>query len=601
MLQAQRAAYALLYATMDLGYFVSQPKSTLFPVQRMVHLGLGIDSKQMAYFLTDKIRAKFRGRREELLLSGTSNEKQMQSFLGKCNHLRAVFPASSIFTFHSRKFVSTLDDIQSPLPPGVVDELNFWSFVDSQTEPVPFRSHQHLRLQLSTDASGFAYGADVSLPSGRVVLRDYWRSELLCKDICVKEALAVLFALQALPDSIQGRRVDVHVDNSGLVHAWSGLKSSSAGLVEVLRELVFLCLDLNVDLRLLWIPTASNPADAPSRCLSRLDAGLSCSLRHRVWNRFGPLSWDLMAIPSNAFRLRGGRPLPFFSPFPVLGSSGVDVFSQSPPSGVLYAFPPFVMIPSLVGLLIEWGGVRVVLVLPVGLPSSSSWLPRLSPFIVDELLLAGGSELGVLNLPSRKGFSPNLHPLGFGLRAYCCLFPAHPPKPCLPQPSVKVLVVSDSMFRPFSGLLWPPPFAVRVICLSGARLRQVLLEGLRVLSSSAFDVLLFHGGVNDVSKDGGRFEASLRQACLCASESLPVSFPNGKVLCSSVCQTKSSALNVHVGLANSVLRSFSTDNGWSFVSHDNVRFHDLSDTVHLNATGVVKVFRRICSALRSLA
>ena len=127
MSRAQRAAYALLYATMDLGYYVSQPKSTIFPVQRMVHLGLGIDSTQMAYFLTDKIRAKFRGRRNELLLAGTSNEKQMQSFLGKCNHLRSVFPASSLFTFHSRQFVSTLDHTQSSLPPKVVDELNFWS------------------------------------------------------------------------------------------------------------------------------------------------------------------------------------------------------------------------------------------------------------------------------------------------------------------------------------------------------------------------------------------------------------------------------------------------------------------------------------------
>ena len=598
--QAQRAAYALLFATMELGYFISQPKSTIFPVQRLVHLGLGIDSTQMAYFLTDKIRVKFRRKREELLSTGSTNERQMQSFLGSCNHLRSIFPASSLFTFHCRKLVASLGLVQSPLPPGVIDELNFWSFVDSQTDPVPFRLHRHLQLQLFTDASGYAYGADVSLPSGRVVLRDYWRSELLCMDICVKEAMAVLFALQALPDLIQGRRVDVHVDNAGLVHAWSGLKSSASDLVGVLREIFFLCVDLNVDLRLHWISTVSNPADAPSRELSRLDAGLSCSLRRKVWRWCGPLSWDLMAIPSNAFRLPEFGSLPFFSPFPVPGSSGVDVFSQSPPSGTLYAFPPFVMISPLIGLLIEWGGVRVALLLPTGLSSASSWLPRLSPFVVDELLLAGDSALGVLNLPTKNGFSPNLRPLGFGLKVYLCSFPAHPPKPSLPLPSVKVLVVSDSMFRPFGSLLWPRPFDVKLICLSGARLHRVLLECFQVLPSARFDVVLFHGGINDVSKDGAKLEVSLRRSCVLASESFPAFLSSKKILCSSVCQTRSSALNIHVAAANMILRSFSSSNGWSFVSHDNVRFSDLSDTVHLSATGVVKVYRRICSALRSL-
>ena len=67
---------------MELGYFISQPKSTLLPVQKMVHLGFGIDSVEMAFYLPEKLRAKFRTRREELLSSRQACEKQMQSFLG---------------------------------------------------------------------------------------------------------------------------------------------------------------------------------------------------------------------------------------------------------------------------------------------------------------------------------------------------------------------------------------------------------------------------------------------------------------------------------------------------------------------------------------
>ena len=596
--QADRAAYALLFATMELGYYISQPKSTLRPVQRMVHLGLGIDSTRMAYFLTDRIRQKFRLRREELLGSGSCNEKQMQSFVGKCNHLRSVFAASSLFTFHSRKFISSLSDVQTPLPPNVIDELNFWSFVDSQTEPVPFRFHQHLRLRLFTDASGFAYGAEVLLPSGPLVLRDYWRSELLSRDICVKEALAVLFALQALPESVERRRVDISVDNEALFHSWSGLKASSQDLVEVLRELFLFCVDLNVDLRLHWVPSASNPADAPSRVLSHGDCALAPALRLKVWNWGGPFHFDLMALPSNVFQIPGHSPLPFFSPFPVAGSAGVDLFSQQLPQGRLWCFPPHVMIRAVIGLLDEVGGRWVALILPVG-PAFVSWLPRLSPFIVKELPLASSSEKGVVLFPSRSGFSLNRYPLGFGLTAYLCFFPPRPSISApLPPPSVRVLMVADSMFRPISSLIWPRPFAVKVVCMSGGKLRSVLLRLFYFLSLSHFDICLFHGGVNDVSKSGDDFESAFRETCSFAAAGFPSRFPRGSVFCSSVCQTRSSALNLKVCQANTILRSFSAANGWRFISNDNIHFPDLSDEVHLNAAGVAKLYRHISSALR---
>ena len=586
---------------MELGYYISQPKSTLLPVQRMVHLGFGVDARLMAYFLTDKIRSKFRRRREELLSSGTCNEKQMQSFLGKCNHLKSVFPASSLFTFHSRRFVSSLSENQSVIPPLVLDELRFWSFVDSQTEPVPFRSHQHLRLTLFTDASNFAFGAIAHLSSGTVVLRDYWCTELLSRDICVKEALAVLFSLQALPESVRGRRVDVHVDNEGLFYAWSGLRSSSPGLVGVLKELFFFCLELNVDLRLHWVSTHCNPADEPSRCLSRSDAALSPRLRKVVWNWRGPFSWDLMALPSNVFSLPGSAPLPFFSPYPVPGASGVDVFSQSPPSGTLYGFPPFVMIPAVIGLLAEWGGVSAVLVLPSG-PRAPSWLPRLSHFVVDRLDLAGPTQSDVLLLPSVAGLVSNYLPLGFSLTAFFCQFPPRPPISVLaPARSFRVLVGADSMLRPLSSSSWPAPYAVEVICISGGSLRSVLQECFRRMSVSRFDALFFHAGVNDVSRGGDDFQVSFQDSCLYASQAISTFFPGKPVICSSVVQTKLSVLNQRVCLANGILRSQCEESGWRFLSHDSIFYHDLSDNVHLSPSGIAKLYRSICNSFRAFA
>ena len=95
------------------------------------------------------------------------------------------------------------------------------------TEPIPFRKQQHVSAHLSTDALGYAWGASINLPSGPLKLRNYWLTSLLLRDICVKKALAVFFCLQAIQENLFNRRVDVFVDNEGLVHAWHGLHSHS--------------------------------------------------------------------------------------------------------------------------------------------------------------------------------------------------------------------------------------------------------------------------------------------------------------------------------------------------------------------------------------
>ena len=174
----------------------------------------------------------------------------------------------------------------------------------------------------------FAWGAQVDLPSGPLLLRDYWTSTLFRCDICSEEALAVLFALRSVASHLFRRRVDVFVDNVGLVLVWAGLKSKSVELTSVLRELFLFCVDNRVSLDLLWVSTKENPADAPSRVLDRSDSMLSSDVRSRLWSLYGPFSFDLMALPSNVFSSPSGSPLPFFSRDPFPSSRGTNVSSS---------------------------------------------------------------------------------------------------------------------------------------------------------------------------------------------------------------------------------------------------------------------------------
>ena len=63
-------------------------------------------------------------------------------------------------------------------------------------------------------------------------------------------------------------------------------------------------------------------------------------------------SVDLMALPSNVQSHPSGTPIPFFSPFPVIGSAGVNLFAQLPRHlplvfTNLYVFAPIVLIPEV--------------------------------------------------------------------------------------------------------------------------------------------------------------------------------------------------------------------------------------------------------------
>jgi hypothetical protein len=147
--EAKRALYCVLYFSSHLGYYVSSKKSQLVPVQKMVHLGFGIDSLTSSFFLPEKKRLKFRGLHERLLTNKEATLHDMQSFVGKCNSLRLVFPAASLFMQGCCNIMRLLDDVAlASLAGDILEEIRFWHFVDSFTKPMSWRREQHAQLLL---------------------------------------------------------------------------------------------------------------------------------------------------------------------------------------------------------------------------------------------------------------------------------------------------------------------------------------------------------------------------------------------------------------------------------------------------------------------
>ena len=436
---------------------------------------------------------------------------------------------------------------------------------------------------------------------------DYWSPSVrAATDICCKEALALYLVLQSVIDMLWDRRVDVEVDSQSLYNAWTRQRARSPNLARILKLIFALTLEVNFDLKLQWVPTEMNRADLPSRELSKADARLAKPLWLLLQTELGGdtgFSWDLMALPSNVPRGWDDRPLKFFSRFPVPGTSGVNIFAQPCLRGEeLYVFPPFVLIPSLIKLFLEWGDVVVTLVVPKH-SQPRSWWPYLKSFAGRSLRISEAGQVGVLEYPAREGYVPNTVGLPFELWALRCFFPRDAQlvkEVQLPQQH-SVLMVSDSMLRGLNSLSWPVCLSVRQIVFGGARMETLCRSLASLCMAQKPEVAVLHGGINNFSRSADCREGVklLLEVFSSAARQLCRTYPEVRFVMSGICQTRNSRVNCSVATANAGLKEICQEVGWHFLPNDFITQNDLADEVHLSLWGSLKLHRRLQMFLRS--
>ena len=164
-------------------------------------------------------------------------------------------------------------------------------------------------------------------------------------------------------------------------------------------------------------------ADAPSRTCSELDCMLSEKAWKSVEHRFGPHSFDLMALDSNCRRDRSGLKLPHYSPWPTPASEGVNAFLQPIPlEHNIYAFLPFVLLGTLWKYFLDQGFQgALTLVVPDLRPRHFRWA-LLQSVVVHRLLFGRKGNDAVLLFPSRSTHVWSARRLQWDLWAYRCIF-----------------------------------------------------------------------------------------------------------------------------------------------------------------------------------
>lgn len=219
--------------------------------------------------------------------------------------------------------------------------------------------------------------------------------------------------MKALPSEIRDCRIDAFDDSKVLIDGPGSRRSPE--LTRVTKELFFALSSRNLQISLTHILPRENPADGPSRRLSRLDSRLVTEAWERVEKAFGDPRGHtlyLMVLDSNVMLGRKGTPLPYFSPHPTPQSAGVNMFSKSLlefediPNP--YVFPSFELVGPVWKFLYTFS-IAFTIAVPQ-LSHFSYWWPELTARSQDRVLLGGCGAAGVVLAPSTRGFVPLICP-----------------------------------------------------------------------------------------------------------------------------------------------------------------------------------------------
>lgn len=129
------------------------------------------------------------------------------------------------------------------------EELEFLNFLDSLQGVASWRKEQHLQVVLATYSSLYRWDACMIVQGDFQEFGDFWS---VCdqRPFHVKEASALLCALQSVGNLIENSRVDAFCDNQAVIASWNNQGGRDSSLNQVLKELLHLACQKNFDLRL---------------------------------------------------------------------------------------------------------------------------------------------------------------------------------------------------------------------------------------------------------------------------------------------------------------------------------------------------------------
>ncbi|XP_074505795.1 uncharacterized protein LOC141775954 [Sebastes fasciatus] len=361
--QAERDTASLLHHMTRLGLTVNHAKSCLIPSQRVVFIGLTLDSRHMLAFPTPRrVNAIL-----QLLLRFRKNRRLRYSLflrlLGMLTSVTSVVPLGLLYLRPFQIWINGLQlDPKSHRSKRVrvscrcLLALRPWRAGAYLARGISLGSIPSRREVVVTDASPSGWGAVWQ----HRAIRGLWTAQEAAEHINVLELRAIYLALRKFLPHLRGRHVIVRSDNkSAVYHVNRQGGTRSPRLLQVARRLLVWAFPCFSSLRAMYLPGPQNVvADFLSR--QKPPAGewrLHPEVVEEIWRKYGAAEVDLFASEASTH-----CPL-WFSLTETTSPLGLDALAHPWPDCLLYAFPPFPLIAVTLHR-IQHGNNRLLLVAP---------------------------------------------------------------------------------------------------------------------------------------------------------------------------------------------------------------------------------------------
>lgn len=376
-------------------------KSTTVPTQRLKHLGFQLDLASGTFEVPPDRWDRFQHLVSGLLASSADGNmvpcRRVASAAGQVISMGlALGGVSRLF---SRSLYADIDTAATwghriALSPASREELKFWKGTDrlSYTGRIHKQPDHGAAVHLACDASGIGWGGlCTDGPPGSAIAKGFFLPWHRLESSTHREMRGLLHTLESLQHLIKGQRVQVQVDNQGLL-AVTSKGSSKPGLADLAKAIFWLCLRLGVALQVVWVPRDRNQAaDEISKSGDKDDWQLNPRF-------FAPLQtrWGVFDVDRFATHLNHLVPV-FFSRYFCPGCAGVDSFSVSWTGLNNWCNPPFALIGRVIRKLrADQAVASVVVPLWPGRP----WWPLVAPdgihwadFVTDAVPLPRARDL----------------------------------------------------------------------------------------------------------------------------------------------------------------------------------------------------------------
>lgn len=233
-------------------------------------IGFLWDIKNKTVYLQEKKKEKYRKAVEEWRLRATHSLDDVQKLYGKLLHTCLIVPEGRAYLTNLESMLGVFRDTphKPRHPPRHTNKDLLW-WLRTLTQPSLSReipgAREVVDVQAFSDASS-------SVGIG-IVIRDRWRAWTLKpgwnidgRDITWAEAVGMELLIRTiLREAPRGTRIRVYGDNRGVVEGWWSGRSRNAQANEVFKRMHHILRLHECAIYTRYVPSASNPADGPSR------------------------------------------------------------------------------------------------------------------------------------------------------------------------------------------------------------------------------------------------------------------------------------------------------------------------------------------------